>query len=150
MMNKKILAGKVLKISPYRVRFEESALADIQKAITRSDIRGLIAIGKIYVSGENEQSHFHARERALQRRKGRRKGRGSKKGTKFSILSKKDQWMNRVRVQRVFLSELREKKLVNLTNYHLLYQKVKGGYFRNKRHIKLYLTEHHLIQNQKK
>jgi len=55
--------------------------------------------------------------------------------------------MNKVRGQREFLKELKDKKLVSIANFHLLYQKVKGGFFRNKRHIKLYLNEYKLTEN---
>lgn len=145
MKNKKRLAGKILKVSPHKVRFIADALEDIKKAITRSDIRGLIAIKKIVKSKSKGQSKARARKIATQKRKGRQKGRGSKKGSKHSVVSRKEKWMAKVRVQRRFLKELRDKKLLLPKNYGMLYAKSKGGYFRNKRHIKLYITEHHLI-----
>ncbi len=146
MRNKKNLAAKILKTSHQKVRFAEGALADVQKAITRSDIRGLIAVGKITIAKGNLHSRFNARKIAAQKRKGRQSGRGSKKGKKYSILSSKDQWMNKIRVQREFLKLLKEKSLVSPSSYRSLYLMSKGGYFRNKRHIKLYLTEHRLIE----
>ncbi len=57
--------------------------------------------------------------------------------------------MSRIRAQRTFLHELRDKSLLSRENYKLLYLKCKGGYFRNKRHIKTYITEHHLVEKQK-
>ncbi len=150
MKNKKLLAGKILSISPYKVKFAIDALEDIKKAITRADLRGLIAIGKISKKGTNEQSRVRARKIAVQKRKGRRSGSGSKKGKKYSIVTRKEKWMAKVRVQRVFLKELREKQLIEVKDYRDLYRKSKGGYFRNKRHIKLYLSEHKLIQTKEK
>jgi len=147
MNSKKRLIGKILKISPHKVRFAEGAAEEINKAITRSDMRGLIAVNKISTSNESEHSRAHARKIKNQRKKGRRKGKGSQKGKKFSRVSGKDSWMNKVRGQREFLKELKDKKLVSIANFHLLYQKVKGGFFRNKRHIKLYLNEYNLIEN---
>ena len=146
MRSKKILAAKILKISPKKVKFLADALEDIKKAITRSDLRGLIAVKKIVKTRANEQSRSRARKIATQKSKGRQKGKGAKKGAKYSRVTKKDRWMAKVRVQRTFLKELKEKKLVTTKNYQMLYRKVKGGYFRNKRHIKLYLTEYHLIE----
>ena len=55
MNPKKILAGKLLKISPYKVVFDIEALDDIKKAITRSDMRGLIAIGKVSSKNVNQK-----------------------------------------------------------------------------------------------
>ena len=61
-------------------------------------------------------------------------------------MTKKDQWMTKIRTQRKFLRELRERGLVSNSTYQQLYRKSGGGYFRNKRHIKLYMTEHNLIE----
>jgi large subunit ribosomal protein L19e len=146
MRSKKRLAAEILKTSPKKVKFLAEALDDIKKAITRSDLRGLIAVKKIVKSKANEQSRSRARKIATQKSKGRQKGKGTKKGAKYSTVTKKDRWMAKVRVQRVFLKELKDKKLVSTKNYQMLYRKVKGGYFRNRRHIKLYLTEYHLIE----
>ena len=150
MKSKKRLAADILGTSPKKVKFAADALEDIKKAITRSDLRGLIAIKKIVKSKKNEQSRSRARKIAAQKRKGRQKGKGSKKGSKHSIVSRKEKWMAKVRVQRIFLKELKDKELVSVKNYRSLYNKVKGGFFRNKRHIKLYLTEYHLIEKKEK
>ncbi len=146
MRQKKKLAGKLLKTSPKKVVFAGDAIDDIGKAITRSDMRGLIAVGKVSKRLSNEHSRAGARRNAAQKRKGRQKGRGSKKGSQFAIVTGKEQWMAKIRVQRIFLKELRDKKLVSTQTYRQLYGKSKGGYFRNKRHIKLYLTEHQLVR----
>jgi len=149
MENKKILAAKILKTSKNKVKFAADALADIKKAITRSDLRGLIAVGSIKKSKENAHSRAGARKNAAQKRKGRQKGHGSLKGGKNSVISKKEKWMAKIRAQRKLLKDLREKGLITPQNYRLLYAKSKGGYFRNRRHIKLYLTEQHLIEEKK-
>ncbi len=146
MNNKKILAGKLLGLSPGKVRFAADALEDIQKAITRADLRGLIAMGKITAAGKNYHSRARARVIRIQKRKGRQRGKGSHKGSKHSLVGRKEQWVTRIRVQREFLQELRQKGLLEKKNYRQLYLMSKGGYFRNKRHIKLYLTEHHLLR----
>lgn len=149
MNSKKLLAAKILKISPGKVRFADDALEDIQKAITRSDMRGLIAVGKITAKFTNFHSRSNARAIRAQKRKGRQRGIGSHKGSKHSIVPRKDQWMARIRVQRRFLHQLREKLLLGQKEYRQLYGMSKGGYFRNIRHIKLYLTEHNLLQGKK-
>ncbi len=146
MKQKKRLAAEILGISAKKVRFAADALEDIEKAITRSDIRGLIAVHKITEAGINWHSRAGARKRAHQKRKGRQKGRGTKKGSKYSVVTRKDQWISRIRVQRRFLQELYQKNLLTSENHRMLYKRCKGGFFRNKRHIKLYLSEHNLIQ----
>ena len=86
----------------------------------------------------------------VQKRKGRRKGIGSRKGKFTARLKPKKTWMSKIRVQRDFLKELKLKKLINNQNYRNLYLKAKGGFFRNKRHLKTYVNERGLIENGKK
>ena len=54
--------------------------------------------------------------------------------------------MSRVRLQRMFLKDLKDKKMINKNTFRDLYKKSKGGFFRSKRHIKIYLDEHDLIK----
>jgi large subunit ribosomal protein L19e len=146
MKSKKRLAADIMKTSPKKVKFLADALEDIKKAITRADIRGLIAVKKIVKSGANEQSRVRARKIATQKSKGRQKGSGTKKGKKYSSVTRKSRWIAKIRTQRKFLKELKESKLVTPNTYQNLYRKAGGGYFRNKRHIKLYLTEQKLFE----
>ena len=144
-MGKKRLAADILKTSKKNVRFVVDALDDIKKAITRSDIKGLIAIKKIIHVKSQGQSSSRSKKIAQQKKKGRQKGRGSKKGKKHSVLGRKEAWVLKIRTQRKFIKNLRERELVDAHNYRILYNKCKGGYFRNKRHIKLFLTEQKMI-----
>jgi len=142
----KRLAADILKCSEKRIWFDPTRLEDIKEAITKIDVRSLIndrAIKKKPVKGV---SRVRARKIALQKRKGKRKGAGSKKGKKTARLSKKAAWIRKIRIQREFLKELRDKGLVSKSDYHSLYQKSKGGFFRSKRHIKLYLEERGLVK----
>ena len=81
--------------------------------------------------------------------KGRQKGHGRRKGKSTARLSKKEKWMNIIRLQRTFLKLLREKQVLTPKNYKVLYMKSKGGFFRSKRHIKLYMEENKLTKSQK-
>ncbi|MDP3734327.1 MAG: 50S ribosomal protein L19e [Nanoarchaeota archaeon] len=146
MKAKKRLAAEILNTSPYKVVFAADALDDIKKAITRSDFRGLIAVKKIVKSNVNQHSRAGARRILAQKKKGRQKGRGSRKGRKNALVTGKERWMSTVRIQRRFLKELKEKNLLSIPNYRNLYAKSKGGFFRNKRHIKLYLAENNLVE----
>lgn len=150
MKSKRRLAAEILKTSPTHVRFEPTALDDIQKAITRSDFRGLIAVGKIAYDHAPQQSRGRARQIQRQKRKGRRRGRGSHKGAKQALVKRKRKWINTVRTQRSYLEELKQRQQLSGRNYRLLYAQSKGGYFRSLRHLKLYLTEHHLLVESKK
>ena len=147
MLNKKRLAASILKTSPKKVVFTQENLGDISKAITRSDIRGLVAVGKIKINKSNAQSKSRARAIREAKKKGRRRNAGSRKGGKTSIVSRKESWMAKIRTQRKFLAELREKGILSPKSYRELYLKCKGGFFRNKRHIKLYMNEYKLVEN---
>lgn len=143
------LAADVMKCSPKKVHFEESKLTEIKEAITKVDLRTLINQGLITRKPDISNSRARAKKTHLQKVKGMQKGHGSRKGTAKSRTPTKDVWMNKVRGQRKLIRELKEKELVTKSTFRNLYLKVKGGFFRNKRHIKLYLGEKELIQAKK-
>lgn len=142
----KRLASDILKCSEKRVWLDPDSTTEIKEAITNQDIRDLINRGIIQEKPEAGVSRGRARYLLQQRRKGRRRGYGKRKGRKTARLSGKKQWMSRVRAQRKFLRELREKELIAPSVYRELYLKSKGGFFRNRRHIKLYLEENELVR----
>jgi large subunit ribosomal protein L19e len=138
----KRLAAQVLDCSQKRVIFDNDRLDDIKQAITKHDIRLLVGDGAIREKPMASISRVRARKLKVQKSKGRRKGPGTRKGKTNARVDFKDQWMSRVRVQRDFLKELVTKNLITRKAYRELYLKSKGGYFRSKRHIKLFLDEH--------
>lgn len=141
----KKLAAQVLKRSKKRISLDISRLDDIKEAITKADIRSLVSEGVIKKKPIKSTSRVRARKIAMQKRKGRRKGFGKRKGKKTARLPKKEAWINRIRTQRKFLKELRNKGIISSAVYQQLYMKSKGGFFRSKRHIKLYIEEHGLV-----
>jgi large subunit ribosomal protein L19e len=144
LQTQKRLAGTILKAAPKRVRFDPARLNDIKAAITKHDIKALINQGVISAIPKKGVSRGRAKHNASQRAKGLRKGPGSKEGKATARNPSKAAWMAKVRAQRKFLLELREKKILSLENYRTLYTKSKGGFFRNVRHIKVYLNEQNL------
>jgi len=144
-MNLKVqkrLAAQIFGCSPDRVVFNDDRLDDIKQAITKRDLKLLIGDGAITKKAGNFTSKFRARKLAVQKRKGRRAGPGSKKGKATARANPKQIWMHTIRIQREFLALLLEKKIITRLAYRELYLKSKGGYFRSRRHIKLYLQEH--------
>jgi large subunit ribosomal protein L19e len=140
----KRLAAEVLNCSEKRVILDTTKLEDIKEAITKADIRSLINDGAITRRPIKGVSRFWAKYISSQKKKGRRKGFGSRKGVKTARLGDKEKWMNSVRLQRKFLKELRAKSIISRKNYADLYMKSKGGFFRSKQHIKLFIEEHNL------
>ena len=140
------LAAQVMKCGEHRVRFDPESLEDIKEAITKSDIRHLVNNNTITKRRLLNTSKFWARKHRLQKSKGKQKGMGSRKGKKTARLPPKRVWINKIRLQRNFIKSLRDSKTVNSTEYHELYMKSKGGFFRSLRHLKLYTQERGLIK----
>ncbi|MBL7054832.1 50S ribosomal protein L19e [Candidatus Woesearchaeota archaeon] len=145
----KRLAAVILKCSKKRVVLDAGRADDMKEAITKADIRGLISTKAITKKPVRGISRVRARKRKIQRMKGRQKGFGSKKGKKTARLPKKRAWINKVRIQRRFVKNLRDKEVISKRDYQKIYMRIKGGFFRSKRHIKIYLEEQGLIENEK-
>ncbi len=142
----KRLAAQILKSSENDIWLDSNRLDEIKEAITKADIKSLIKDKAIKAKKIRGISRYRARKRNLQKSKGRRRGPGSLKGSKGARLSKKRGWINHIRVQRVFLQNLRDKDVIDKSSYRSLYMKSKGGFFRSKRHIKIYMQEHGIIK----
>ncbi len=141
----KRLAGDILKCSTKRIRLAPDRLSEMKEAITKADIRGLINDGLIIKMPEKGVSRARARKRANQRRKGLQRGPGKRKGKITAIIPRKTSWMAKIRAQRAFISMLKEKGLIDAAGYKNLYRKSKGGFFRNRRHIKIYMEDQKLV-----
>ena len=144
----KRLAASVLGCSPKRVHFAPDRINDIKEAITKADVKSLINDGTITKVPVKGVSRARANKRLEQRRKGLQRGPGKRKGKKTAIVPRKASWIARIRVQREFLKELREKELIDPVVFKDLYGKSKGGFFRSKRHIKIYIAENELARKE--
>lgn len=144
--SRKRIAASLLKRSPKRVWLDPKELDDIKEALTKADIRGLINDGVIRGVQKKGVSRVRARQRQQKKRKGQLSGAGKRKGKATARTPKKKRWMSSIRLQRGFLKELREKKMISIATYRNLYMKSKGGFFRSKRHIKIYINEHNLVK----
>jgi large subunit ribosomal protein L19e len=140
------LAAQILKCGKNAVRFDPGSLDEIKEAITKSDIRGLIGKGIISKKRLRNTSRFWARKRKKQKGLGKQKGHGSRKGKKPARTEPKRAWINKIRLQRRYLKNLRDAKSLLPGPYHELYMKSKGGFFRSLRHLKLYIEERGFIK----
>ncbi|MFC5972585.1 50S ribosomal protein L19e [Halomarina salina] len=131
LSTQKRLAADELDVGKNRIWFDPDAGGDIADAITREDIRELIADGSIDTKREaRSNSRGRARERNEKRSYGHRKGPGSRKGRKGARDGKKDQWMRRIRAQRRRLRELRdEEERLDRSEYREVYGMASGGEF---------------------
>jgi large subunit ribosomal protein L19e len=148
LQKRKRIAALLLKTSQKNVVFDNDELNSIKESITKADIRKLIGSGTITIKAKNGPSRVRARKNKLQKVKGRRTGQGSRKGRATARSEKKREWINRIRKQRSLLRTLKENKKIDNDVYRELYRKAKGGFFRNIRHLKMYLND--LIKKQEK
>lgn len=150
LRNKRRIASSILKVGSKRVKFDPDKLSEIKEAITKGDIKSLIKSKAVIPKKKKGISKYRNRKIRLQKKKGRRKGLGSRKGKKTARFPSKKLWMSKIRAQRNLLKNLKDKNLISSKDYKNLYLKSKGGFFRSKRHIKVYIKEHSSIKNEKK
>jgi len=145
LAKQKRLAAQLLKVGEGRVWIDPESSEKVAEAITREDVRGLIAEGVIKEEQKKGISRGRARFRARQKAVGRRKGLGSRKGSKGARRGKKLLWIKKIRVLRRRLKELRAEGALDKSTYRMVYIKVKGGNFRNVAHLIDYLTAQGLL-----
>jgi large subunit ribosomal protein L19e len=144
LKNQRRIAASVLKIGVNRIWIEPEAAEDIEAAITRHEIRKLINEGLIKALPEKRISKGRARDRIAQKKAKRRRGSGRRKGSRYSVVSRKTQWMNKIRAQRKRLKILRERRIITINSYRILYRKSKGGEFRNVAELERFIDENNL------
>ncbi len=148
--NQKKLAASILKCSQKKIRFDEERLEDIKESITRIDIHNLVKQGAIYALPKRGIARSRATKKKVQKTKGRQKSHGRRKGKATARTPKKRRWMNSVRKQRALIKRMKENEKIDTKIYSTLYRKVKGGFFRSIRHIKIFVNENKLIKTDKK
>jgi large subunit ribosomal protein L19e len=139
------IAAAVLDCGIDRVCVDPENLEKVKMAITKDDIRLLINDGIIVKKQEKGISSARKKEVQEQKRKGKRKGPGSRRGAKGARTPKKEKWMNTIRPLRTLLKELRENEKIERSSYRKLYRMAKGGAFRSRNHMKLYMKEHGIL-----
>lgn len=144
LRNQRKLASKVLECGVNRVWIDPERTDEVSLAITREEIRKLIKNNAIKAVPENSQSRGRARILSEKKKKGRRIGPGSKKGKKFSVVTRKTRWINRIRPQRRKLRDLRDRRIISVSTYRILYRRAKGGIFRSVAELERYITEKNL------
>jgi len=137
----KELAARILKVGEGRIYIQPDGVSKVAEAMTKDDIRTLIAERVIKKRPSAKQSMGRARDLKAQRLKGRRRGKGKRTARKRVRMEQRDRWIGRVRSQRSTLRELKEKnpEAVNAIGYSTVYRKIKGNYFRGKKHLVEYI-----------
>ncbi len=137
----KILASQIMKVGITKIYIDPTKTSKVKEAMTKDDVRGLIAERIVKKRQDNYQSKGRARILAEKKKKGRRRGTGKRKGTKKTRTEKKQTWISKVRAQRKTLKELKESNpsAVKEKGYSNIYKKIKGNYFKGKKYLKEYV-----------
>jgi len=141
LKSQKRIAADVMDVGEDRVWLDPEQMEKIGEAITRKDIRNLVEGGAIQKKDVKGTSKARAKHNKKQKSKGRQKGHGSRKGRKTARKSEKDEWMEKIRALRSELKEMRDEEEINSKQYRELYNKAKGGFFRNKKHLNNYVED---------
>lgn len=158
------MASDLLKAGLHRVWINPEHIERVSGAITRDDVRRLISKGIIVKRADSGTSRgrTRARVRIIEKkvkdehgvetvRKIRIKPRrheGSRKGSNGSIVDAKRVWINRIRPIRRYLRSLRAGG-ISSKEYRRLYLLAKGGFFRNRSHLKLYIGKEGIVAAKK-
>lgn len=136
MKLQKRMASQIFKVGINKIWLDPKHTKDLEAAITKADVRKMILKG--WVKALPEKIH-RTKERS---RKGR--GHGSRKGAKYSIVNRKRRWIQKVRPLRAMLKEMRRNQEIDNPTFKKLYGLVKGGMFRSRSHLKLYIEQNNL------
>jgi len=136
LKSQKRLAASILKCGVNRIWIDDSQISDIDKAISRDEIRDLIGNGAIAAHQKKGVSRGRARARMAKRAYGHCNGPGRRRGTAGARNPSKRRWIQKIRAQRKVLRELRETGEINRSIYRVFYRKAAGGQFRTVAHLK--------------
>lgn len=141
LSSQKRMAADVMDVGKDRVWIDPDRTGDIEDAITKQDIRNLIESGVIDKKEKKGVSRGRGRKNDEQRKKGRRRGHGSRKGKQGARKKDKDKWKEKIRALRKELKRMRDEDEIESSDYRELYDMASGGFFRNKKHMKLYIEK---------
>jgi large subunit ribosomal protein L19e len=138
------IASDVLGVGESKIRIRPSEVSKAAEALTREDVRSLIATGAIYALPTRGVSRARGRKKHVQKTLGRRRGTGSRKGTKYSKVSGKDAWMQKVRSQRKYLASVASK--LATSDKRKVYGMIKGRAFKGKAAVETYLKDNKMLK----
>ncbi len=137
----KRLAAKVAGVGLKRIKLKPEFISEIKDAMTREDIKSLMAEGAIIVLDKKGISRARIK-------KNKKRGPGSRKGKATARYSRKDKWIDKIRALRFYLQLLKKEEVVDKKLFRKLYNMASGGYFHSKRHLLLYLQSNQLINKE--
>ncbi|HDJ96559.1 MAG TPA: 50S ribosomal protein L19e [Candidatus Aenigmarchaeota archaeon] len=132
----KRIAADILKVGVNRVWIDPEKINEVKNVITKAEIRKLIEKGTIKALPEK------VRKRKVRKR---RKGPGRRKGP---TVRGKEEWIKTVRPLRRLIKELRDSGKITRSQYRKLFLLIKGGMFRSRTHLRLYLKQKGILKGE--
>ncbi len=131
----KRLASDILGVGENKIRIKPEEIGRAESALTREDVRGLIRDKVVYVKTESGFKVLNRRKKKLA---------GSRRGSMNTRTPEKDKWMTNVRAQRKYLNQLVVEGNLEQKNKRHVYMRIKGGAFKGKKAMLMYLKDNHL------
>lgn len=153
LRKQKELASRALGVSKKRIKFNATtpeARKELKEIISREGIKELVSENVITKVPKKGNSRTRANKILSQKKKGRMSGHGSRKGTANARFSDKDKWIIKLRALRKMLKDYKDAQKIDNQTYKDLYKKAKGNFFRNKRHMLIYIQQNNLLKEVKK
>ncbi len=144
--NQRQLASRVFKVGYHRIKIDPEMIDNVTLALTREDIRKHRRDGNIVIRRIKGISRGRARANHPKKQRGQRMGLGSRRGTANARSPKKRIWINKIRLQRAYLRQLRDEGYLTPTDYCKLYRQAKGNMFRSKAYLRTHIEDHGLSQ----
>ncbi len=133
LSSQKRMAADILGTGESRVWIDPDRTEDVEGAITKQDMRNLIESGVVRKKDKKGVSRQSDRSTG--------DGPGSRSGTAGARKSDKESWAEKIRALRSELKQMREDGEITSSQYRELYDKASGGFFRNKKHMQLYIEK---------
>jgi len=142
----KKLAADILKVGKSRVWLDPDTekQKELQAAITRADIRKLIQKKSIKALPTKISRPLPAKERK------KRKKTGSRGGRTHARLPGKKRWISTIRPLRSMLREFKDEGQISGVDYRRLYMLAKGGQFRSRSHMRLFMEQNRMLKKKTK
>ena len=129
LRTKKELAAKTLGVGKERVKFVEARKDDIKEAITKQDIRDLVAEGAIIIK------EVKGRKKVVKRK---RRGPGK---VKKKINTRKKDYVIMTRKLRSYVAELKKRGELSTEEVVEIRKKIRNRIFKSKANLKNYIGE---------
>lgn len=129
LKTKKELAAKTLKVGKERIKFVDARREDIKEAITKQDIRDLIADGAILI------------KETKGRKKVRRKNKRSTGNIRKKVNRRKKEYITLTRKLRRYIAELKKQGRLSAEEITELRKKIRNRFFKSKSNLKNYIEE---------